>query len=97
MTLSDKILQALKEADKYPSQYFTAEDRNGVTCKIRVSNHSANRQNNGDTKTLSFVTATQMTQGGKKMTNEWVVDLENELTDTFQTIEEVLDWEDIDN
>lgn len=96
MTLSEKILQALKEAEKYPSQYFTVTDRNGSTCKIRVSNHSANKWNNGDTKTLSFITASR-DQGYRAMTNEWVIDLENGLTDTFQTIDEVLDWEDIDN
>lgn len=87
---------ALKEADKNPSKYFSIEDRNGNTCKIRVSNHSANRWNNGDTKSLSFITQ-QVDQGFKRMSNEWVVDLENELTDTFQSIAEVLDWNDIDD
>ena len=96
MTLSDKILTALKNADKLATQYFNVEDRNGNTCKIRVSDHSANKLNNGDTKTLSFIIA-RIDQGYKAMDNEWVVDIENELTDTYQTIEEVLDWNDIDN
>lgn len=96
MTLSEKILQALKEANKYPSQYFSVEDRNGNTCKIRVSDHSAKRANNGEMKSLSFI-LNVVDQGYQGMQNEWVVDLENELTDTFQTIEEVLDWNDIDN
>lgn len=96
MTLSERIIAALKEVDHLPSQYFSIEDRNGVTCKIRVSDHSAKKSNNGDTKTLSFI-LNKVDHGYQGMVNEWVVDLDNELTDTFQTIEEVLDWNDIDS
>lgn len=92
--LAERILDSLKNINGWPSKYIMAEDTNGHLVKIRISDHSGKKQNNGDTKTLSFITK-HVDQGYSAIANEWVVDLETELTDTFQPIEEVLEWEGI--
>jgi competence transcription factor ComK len=75
------------------SSYFNMEDSNGETVKIRVSDHSANKQNNS-CKTLSFIQerTEQRKSGYNQMFAEWVV-LENGLTDTYESIEDVLSYE----
>lgn len=87
-----KIREAL--ANGY-SKYFIIEDSTGNDVKIRVSNHSANDKNNSeDTKTLSFVTerTEQRKSAYNRMINEWAI-LENGLTDTYEEIEEILEYE----
>lgn len=74
------------------SHYFNVEGEDGEVIKIRCSDHSANRLNNHE-KTLSFISKF-CNQGYRKMINEWVIQ-ENGLTDTYQTIEEVLEWENV--
>jgi len=77
------------------SYYFSVEDANGNSIKIRVSDHSANRQNNSDTiKTLSFVAqrTAQRKSGYNRMINEWAV-LDNGLTDTYEELEDILAYE----
>jgi len=93
--ISARIIETLKDVSR--TEYFTVYSVKGEEIKIRVGNHSANRANNGDTKTLSFVISkTEQKKSAYNATqNEWSVDLDTELTDTFQTIEDVLDWEDI--
>lgn len=86
--------------DGHPSQYFSVaiEDEEGdsystETVRIRVSNHSANRQNNGTQVTFSFVTGT-CDQGYNRMINEWeVTDVEEMLTSTFEYVEDILEYE----
>lgn len=96
-TVTEKILAKLELIKQgFATQYFTIEDRECNTVKIRVGDHSANRHNNGDTKTLSFITE-RCDQGYKAMINEWVIDEDGYTTDTFQSIEELLDWNEIDN
>jgi len=87
-----KIREALQNGY---SKYFTIEDANGNEVKIRVSNHSANDNNNSeDIKTLSFVTerTEQRKSAYNRMINEWAI-LENGLTDTYEEIEEILEYE----
>ena len=74
--------------------YFNVTDSKENIIKIRVSDHSANRQNNGDTKTLSFVKSRteQKKSGYNQMANEWAI-LENGLTDTYESIKDILEWE----
>jgi hypothetical protein len=77
------------------THYFTAEDSEGNTVNIRVSNHSANRNNNSDSKkTLSFITerTEQRKSAYNSMINEWVI-FENGLTDTYEEIESILEYE----
>lgn len=75
------------------SNYFSVEDSNGNTVKIRTSDHSANAKNNGDTKTLSFVSSKTTAESiGRFLSTEWEI-LENGYTDTYQSIEEILEWE----
>jgi len=73
--------------------YFNVEDSKGNTIKIRVSNHSANSQNNSE-KTLSFITerTEQKKSAYNKMIDEWAI-LENGLTDTYEEIEYILENE----
>lgn len=86
--------------DGYPSQYFTVliEEEDGDSyaseaVKIRVSDHSANRHNNGDQVTLSFVTDT-CDQGYRRMVNEWeVIDTEDMLTSTYEYVSDILEYE----
>ena len=73
--------------------YFNVEDSEGNDVKIRVSDHNCRTWNNRETKTLSFVTKRTGVEGGRGYTRkEWMI-LENGLTDTYQEIEEVIDWE----
>ena len=76
------------------THYFNVEDSEGEIVKIRVSDHSANRQNNGEIKTLSFILCRteQRKSAYNSMANEWVI-LESGLTDTYEEIESVLEWE----
>jgi hypothetical protein len=76
------------------SLYFSVEDSKGDTVKIRTSNHSANRQNNSDTKTLSFITdrTPQKKSAYNSMINEWCI-MNNGLTDTYEEIEDILENE----
>ena len=76
------------------SFYFNVEDSEGNTVKIRVSNHSANRENNSEAKTLSFVTTRteQKKSAYNQMVCEWEI-LENGLTDTYEEIESILENE----
>lgn len=93
--IADKIRKNLENV--YYTDYFTVYDVNGREVKIRTGDHSANRQNNRGDKTLSFVTdrTEQRKSAYNQMVAEWEVDTDNWLTDTYQTIEEVLEWEDI--
>jgi hypothetical protein len=75
------------------SHYFTVEGMDGEPIKIRVSDHSANRHNNKGEKTLSFISA-RCNQGYKAMMDEWVIDKDG-YSDTYQTIEEILEWNDV--
>jgi hypothetical protein len=74
------------------THYFTAEGKNGEDIKIRVSNHSANSDNNGDQQTLSFVTerTPQRKSAYNRMIEEWAI-LDNGLTDTYEEIEYILE------
>ena len=70
------------------THYFMAGE-----VKIRVSDHSANKQNNS-TKTLSFISkrTEQNKSAYNQSVNEWVV-LPNGLTDTYEEISYILDNE----
>jgi len=72
------------------SHYFMVTGENDSIIKIRVSDHSAKRQNNGDVITLSFISQ-RCDQGYSAMVNEWVID-EDGYTDTYQSIQTVLEW-----
>lgn len=88
--ITEKVKELLQ---KQGSHYFNVDVSEDVTVKIRVSDHSANRGNNGDRLTLSFVSA-RCDQGYKRMTNEWLVsDIEDMLTDTYEYVSEILEWE----
>jgi hypothetical protein len=93
--IKNRIINTLSNVGK--TEYFSVYTTTGEEVKIRVGNHSGNRLNNGETKTLSFITnrTEQSKSGYNAMIEEWVVDMETGLTDTFQTIEQVLDWEDV--
>lgn len=89
--IAEKIRENLQLSN---SNYFTVKDIKGNDVKIRTSNHSANRMNNCDTKTLSFITdrTKQKKSAYNSMINEWVI-LENGLCDTYESIEYILDNE----
>lgn len=89
--IKEKVMELLN-APYGGSHYFNVEDVNGEIIKIRVSDHSANRHNNRE-KTLSFIAA-RCNQGYRAMTDEWVID-EDGYTDTYQSIEEILEWNDV--
>jgi hypothetical protein len=94
MTNFQKIANEIREnLNNQSTHYFTVQDYNGNNVKIRVGNHSANRQNNSE-KTLSFITqrTEQKKSGYNQMVNEWVV-LEEGYTDTYETLEDVLENE----
>lgn len=93
--IKNRIIATLSNVGK--TEYFTVYSTSGEAIKIRVGNHSGNRTNNGNTKTLSFITnrTEQNASGYNSMIEEWVIDMETGLTDTFQTIEQILDWEDV--
>lgn len=90
------ILNAIRSGEKSGSFYFTVEDCEGNDVKIRVSDHSANRQNNGSQKTLSFVTerTEQRKSGYNRMIEEYVVDADGYI-DNSQELIERLEWENI--
>ncbi len=95
--IEKRILSELKKGGK--TEYFTVYSVKGEEIKIRVGDHSGNRINNGDTKTLSFTSnrSEQRKSAYNSMIEEWEVDLDSELTGTFQSIEEVLEWEEVSN
>ena len=76
------------------TQYFTVEDCNGNNVKIRVSDHSANYHNNGETKTLSFVAnrTEQRKSAYNQMINEWAY-IGDGLVDTYESIEDIIESE----
>lgn len=89
-----KIAETIREnLNSESTHYFNVQDSQGNTIKIRVGNHSANRQNNSE-KTLSFITERthQKKSGYNQMVNEWVI-LEEGYTDTYETIEDILENE----
>ena len=94
--ISSKIIETLKTVGR--TEYFYVYSTDGEKIKIRVGDHSANRSNN-KCKTLSFITnrTTQNDSAFNAMVNEWEVDLETEYTDTYETIEDVLENEGISN
>jgi len=101
-TLKQQAMTTSQIAEKIESmlsnivgtQYFNVEDCNGNNVKIRVSDHSANYHNNGETKTLSFVAnrTEQRKSAYNQMINEWSI-LENGLTDTYEEISDVIESE----
>ncbi|MEJ5105519.1 hypothetical protein [Chryseobacterium sp. MYb328] len=97
LDIKNRILETLSNQGR--TAYFTVYSVSGKEIKLRVGNHSGNKRNNGDAKTLSFISnrTTQRQSAYNSIIEEWEIDLENELTDTFQTIEQVLEWEDVSN
>lgn len=93
--IKERILTSLQNVEK--TDYFTVYSVDGKEIKIRVGNHSGNKRNNGDVITLSFISnrTEQRKSAYNSIIEEWEVDLESELTDTFQTIEEVLEWNEV--
>jgi len=75
------------------THYFDIKGEDDTTICIRVSDHSMNKSNNSDRKTLSFISnrTEQRKSGYNQSSNEWVI-MANGLTDTFQEISEVLEW-----
>lgn len=99
--LIDKIQFNLKNVSEgFASQYIIVEIEDEDSgdndfFKIRVSDHSAKKQNNGDTKTLSFITDT-CDQGYSSMTfNEYVIDNIEEMYTNETTYKGWLTVEDI--
>lgn len=83
----EKIIALLQQPG---SHYFNLVDADGDTLKIRVSDHSANRQNNGDRRTLSFISKrTPAKTMGWGMAAEWLV-IDNDMTDTYEYIGDIL-------
>lgn len=86
--------------DGFASQYITVEIEDGDdydTFKIRVSDHSAKKQNNKDEQTLSFITS-RCDQGYSSMSfGEYLVDdIENMNTEEttargYLSVEEILE------
>ena len=94
IAIKNKIISVLENVGK--TEYFTIYKIDGTQLKLRVGDHSGNKRNN-DVKTLSFVSnrTVQKKSQYNSIIEEWVIDLDNQLTDTFQSIEEVLEWEDV--
>jgi len=89
-----EIANKIRENLQYNmSLYFTIENSRGEEIKIRTSNHSCNKSNNG-IKTLSFITerTKQMKSAFNQSFNEWAM-LDNGLTDTYEEIEYILENE----
>lgn len=83
----DKILELLQRPG---SHYFTVVTAEGDYIKIRVSDHSANRGNNGDQRTLSFISErTPAKHLGWCMAEEWKVN-EDGMTDTYEELADIL-------
>lgn len=93
--IKSEILKALSNVNS--TKYFSVYSETGKEIKIRVGDHSGNKRNNGDTLTLSFVSnrTEQRKSAYNSIIEEWEIDLDSELTDTFQTIEEVLEWSEV--
>ena len=51
--IKKRILATLENVGK--TEYFTVYSTEGREIKIRVGDHSGNKRNNGDIKTLSFI------------------------------------------
>jgi len=73
------------------SRYFNVVDAKGEIIKIRVSDHSANHNNNSE-KTISFISA-RCNQGFRAMKLEYVVN--DGILDIGIELEDFLDCEDI--
>lgn len=72
------------------SHYFSVVTDEDEFIKIRVSDHSANRGNNGDQRTLSFISnRTPAKNLGWCMATEWKIE-ENGMTDTYEEITDIL-------
>lgn len=83
----DEILMLLQIPG---SHYFTAVTAEGNYIKIRVSDHSANSRNNGNHRTLSFISKRTPEQRlGWRMSAEWMI-LENGSTNTDEEIADIL-------
>lgn len=93
LDIKKRILSTLENVGK--TEYFTVYSTEGREIKIRVGDHSGNKRNNGDIKTLSFISnrTVQRRSAYNSILEEWEIDMESGLTDTFQTIEQVLEWE----
>ena len=91
--IKKRILATLENVGK--TEYFTVYSTEGREIKIRVGDHSGNKRNNGDIKTLSFISnrTAQRRSAYNSIIEEWEIDMESGLTDTFQTIEQALEWE----
>lgn len=97
MTQSEIANKIRENLELSGSNYFSITNNNGVVVKIRTSNHSCNKMNNSDSEiTLSFISkrTEQRKSGYNQIAGEYAI-LENGLTDTFQEIEEILEWNDI--
>lgn len=95
ITAIEKALELSR--DGFGSTYFVVEDANGEDVKIRIANHQGKKANNKETKTISFITDDKV-EGGfgyGRITEEYLMDEDN-YTDTYQPIAEVLEWADID-
>lgn len=89
----DKILELLARPGSHYFSFMTADNE---IIKIRVSDHSANRQNNGDQRTLSFISQRTAAKNlGWYLATEWLI-MDNGLTDTYEEIGDILaDYEPI--
>ena len=96
-SIKNKILAVLQDISR--TEYFTIYSEKGEEIKLRIGNHSGNTRNNGDAKTLSFVSnrTTQRRSAYNSIIEEWEIDIESGLTDTYQSITEVLEWEGVAN
>jgi len=94
MTVQEIILKIETLLQQSGTSRFYIRDNNDEPVMIRVSDHSANWHNNTQ-KTLSFVSkrTEQRKSAYNQMIDEWEV--KDGLTDTYQTIEQVLEWNDI--
>ena len=91
--IKNKILAVLENVSR--TEYFTIYSEKGEEIKLRIGNHSGNSRNNGEAKTLSFVSnrTPQRKSQYNSIIEEWEIDTESGLTDTYQEIIEVLEWE----
>jgi hypothetical protein len=96
-TLIEQVKKNIEAARQgFASLYLRVENLNGEDVIIRTSTHRGKKQNNNGTKCISFVTDSVKTAFGYEgISEEYVIDEDN-YTDTYQTIEQVLEWDDID-
>ena len=80
------------KSTSYKLFFQSEEDVEGI--KIRVSNHSANKQNDSNNKTISFITkySSQKKSAYNRVISEYVID-EDGYTEDGKNIEKILDWE----